>query len=428
MLVGAASSRPGWSPRSSPASSSSPVCGSPRSSAASSSAPATSAKLKTWAQADRGRARRPRRRRRDRRRRRVVGAPRRARPHLGLGPRLRSQRPAASPWPSTCVASSREDAAARPRALPPCARAGPRSRSASRSGRPATSSRASSPTGTGRPRRRCCVDEEDGEVVGFGGVEVAEGFATLTSSGRSSRPATAARSSAASSSTRPSSDRASSTAARASSARSARATSPAACCSSATGFHPRGRPKAVFRLAPEEHRPWPNGPEGVEVRRGDADDLEPALRSLPRDLPRGPLPGRGLARRASRRGSVYLAERDGRTARVPQHRPERPLGLPDRRHRAGALARRRPLPPLARRSQDYWTRAPRRGPRPLGGGRQPPRAPAPAAARASRPGSCCSRTSSGSSAAGGEPCPLRTRPGVGPLGMAAGDTLCMTKV
>ena len=99
-----------------------------------------------------------------------------------------------------------------------------------------------------------------------------------------------------------------------------------------------------------------DGPEGVEVRRGEADDLEPALSLYHATFPEGVFPDDawrdGLAK-----GSVYLAERERHAARVPQRRPERPLGLPDRGHRPGALARRRRFL-LSRVLQDYWTEHP----------------------------------------------------------------------
>jgi ribosomal protein S18 acetylase RimI-like enzyme len=78
------------------------------------------------------------------------------------------------------------------------------------------------------------------------------------------------------------------------------------------GFHPRGPAKAVFRLAPEEHKAVAvaDESEGIEVRRGDAGDLEPALRLYHETFPEGVFPDDawrdGLAR-----GSVYLAERAG---------------------------------------------------------------------------------------------------------------------
>ncbi len=76
------------------------------------------------------------------------------------------------------------------------------------------------------------------------------------------------------------------------------------------GFHPRGPAKAVFRLAPEEHRAATEGPEGVVVRRGGESDLQPALALYHSTFPEGVFPDEawrdGLAK-----GSVYLAERAG---------------------------------------------------------------------------------------------------------------------
>jgi ribosomal protein S18 acetylase RimI-like enzyme len=76
------------------------------------------------------------------------------------------------------------------------------------------------------------------------------------------------------------------------------------------GFHPRGAARAVFRLAPEEHRPVSQGPEDVVIRRGESADLENALGLYHSTFPEGVFPddawGDGLAK-----GSVYLAERDG---------------------------------------------------------------------------------------------------------------------
>lgn len=74
------------------------------------------------------------------------------------------------------------------------------------------------------------------------------------------------------------------------------------------GFHPRGAAKAVFRLAPEEHKAVEEGPAGVEVRRGGVNDLDAALRLYHETFPQGVFPDDswrdGLAE-----GSVYLAER-----------------------------------------------------------------------------------------------------------------------
>ena len=77
-----------------------------------------------------------------------------------------------------------------------------------------------------------------------------------------------------------------------------------------SGFHPRGAAKAVFRLAPEEHRAVAEGPTGVEVRRGEAADLEPALGLYHSTFPEGVFPDEAW-RAGLAKGSVYIAEREG---------------------------------------------------------------------------------------------------------------------
>lgn len=74
------------------------------------------------------------------------------------------------------------------------------------------------------------------------------------------------------------------------------------------GFHPRGPSKAVFRLAPEEHRPTEGGPAGVEVRPGTEQDLTAALALYHETFPDGLFPDEAW-REGLAQGSVYLAER-----------------------------------------------------------------------------------------------------------------------
>lgn len=122
------------------------------------------------------------------------------------------------------------------------------------------------------------------------------------------------------------------------------------------GFHPRGAAKAVFRLAPEEHRAAEEGPEGVEVRRGQADDLEPALTLYHSTFPEGVFPDdawrEGLAK-----GSVYLAERKGTPlAFINIDQSDRWL------YQIGVIAQERSRGVghflLSRVLQDYWTQHP----------------------------------------------------------------------
>ena len=133
------------------------------------------------------------------------------------------------------------------------------------------------------------------------------------------------------------------------------------------GFHPRGPANAVFRLAPEEHKAVADGPEGVEVRRGEADDLEQALALYHATFPEGVFPDEawrdGLAR-----GSVYLAEREGEPLAFlnidPSDRWAYQIGViaQERSRGVGNLL-------LSSVLSDVLGGAPGRGRGPLGGGR-----------------------------------------------------------
>jgi ribosomal protein S18 acetylase RimI-like enzyme len=123
-----------------------------------------------------------------------------------------------------------------------------------------------------------------------------------------------------------------------------------------TGFHPRGAAKAVFRLAPEEHRAVEEGPEGVEVRRGGADDLEPALRLYHATFPEGVFPDDAW-REGLEKGSVYLAERRGAPLAFLNLDPN------DRwAYQIGVIAQERSRGVgrflLSRVLQEYWTEHP----------------------------------------------------------------------
>jgi ribosomal protein S18 acetylase RimI-like enzyme len=122
------------------------------------------------------------------------------------------------------------------------------------------------------------------------------------------------------------------------------------------GFHPRGAAKAVFRLVPEEHKPVAEGPEGVEVRRGEPGDLDAALSLYHETFPEGVFPDdawrEGLAK-----GSVHLAERgDAVLAFVnldPSDRWAYQIGVVARERSRGVG---RYL--LSRVLEEYWTERP----------------------------------------------------------------------
>jgi ribosomal protein S18 acetylase RimI-like enzyme len=205
------------------------------------------------------------------------------------------------------------------------------------------------------PESTLLVDVEDGEVVGFGGVEVARAFEHADLFGPLIAPgfrgqklgselldASVAiavehgrRSVVASVGPRNISGR---------------------LLLEHSGFHPRGAAKAVFRLAPEEHRAMSEGPAGVEVRRGEAGDLEPALHLYHTTFPEGVFPDDawrgGLAK-----GSVYLAERGGEPLAFlhidANDRWAYQIGVveQERSHGVGRFL-------LSRALQDYWQEHP----------------------------------------------------------------------
>jgi ribosomal protein S18 acetylase RimI-like enzyme len=159
------------------------------------------------------------------------------------------------------------------------------------------------------PESTLLVDEEDGHVVGFGGVEVAKGFPHADLFGPVIAPGYRGQklgselldASVAIAVEHGRGSVVGSVGPRNISGRM---------LLEHRGFHTRGPAKAVFRLAPEEHKEVTEGPEGVEVRRGKAEDLGPALSLYHSTFPEGVFPDdawrEGLAK-----GSVYLAERKG---------------------------------------------------------------------------------------------------------------------
>jgi GNAT superfamily N-acetyltransferase len=78
------------------------------------------------------------------------------------------------------------------------------------------------------------------------------------------------------------------------------------------GFEPRGAARAVFRLTRADHRSVENGPAGARVRRGTPGDLDAALRLYHECFPRGVFPDRAWGA-AVERGFIWLLEEaDGR--------------------------------------------------------------------------------------------------------------------
>lgn len=118
-------------------------------------------------------------------------------------------------------------------------------------------------------------------------------------------------------------------------------------------FHVLGSAKAVFRLAPGDHRRAEEKPEGVEVRRGTPDDLEAAIRLYHACFPDGVFPDESW-REALARGTVWLAESDEQLLAFldidPSDRWAYHIGVVES-ERARGLGRFL----LSRALDDYWT-------------------------------------------------------------------------
>ena len=156
------------------------------------------------------------------------------------------------------------------------------------------------------PEETLLVDEEDGEVVGFGGVEVSRGwddadlFGPLVDArfrgqklGRALLDEALARARARE-------------AKRVIAALGTRNRSGAMLLESA-GFRPAERADAVFRLARKDHHPVEHVPAGVEFRTGVRDDLSAAYRLYKECFPDGNFPEHAW-RAGLESGMVYLAE------------------------------------------------------------------------------------------------------------------------
>jgi ribosomal protein S18 acetylase RimI-like enzyme len=76
------------------------------------------------------------------------------------------------------------------------------------------------------------------------------------------------------------------------------------------GFRAFGSASAIFRVTPEDHRPIEQGPAGVTVRRGRPSDLGATLALYRECFPDGSFPDRAWET-GLRDGTVYLAESAG---------------------------------------------------------------------------------------------------------------------
>lgn len=157
---------------------------------------------------------------------------------------------------------------------------------------------------TPRAEETLVVVEDDGEVVGFGGIEVAAGDGSADLFG----PLVERRSQGRRLGTRLLEH-------SIALARTHRSPSLVAAVGTRnergrallarSGFKTRGRPQAMYVLRPQEHRPARDAPSGIRVRRAVAGDLERVLALRDECWPEGPFPGTWPA--SVERGFVWVA-------------------------------------------------------------------------------------------------------------------------
>ncbi len=122
------------------------------------------------------------------------------------------------------------------------------------------------------------------------------------------------------------------------------------------GFRQLEAASAIFRITRSDHRPVDPGPSGVTVRRGAPDDLETALRLYRECFPGGKFPDSAW-RAGLEAGTVYLAEAEGVALAVvdidPSDRWIYHLGVTEseRSHGVGSYI-------LSRALVDYWENHP----------------------------------------------------------------------
>jgi ribosomal protein S18 acetylase RimI-like enzyme len=118
------------------------------------------------------------------------------------------------------------------------------------------------------------------------------------------------------------------------------------------GFQQLETANAIFRIARGDHRPVDPGPAGVTVRTGEPADLDTALRLYRECFPGGKFPDSAW-RTGLRAGTVYLAEAEGEAFAVvdidPSDRWIYHLGVTEseRSHGVGSYI-------LSRALVDYW--------------------------------------------------------------------------
>jgi ribosomal protein S18 acetylase RimI-like enzyme len=164
------------------------------------------------------------------------------------------------------------------------------------------------------PEETLLVAEEEGRVVGFGGVELPSGFDHAELFGP--LVATAVRGHKLATELLESSiERARGGTATAVFASVGTRNAGGQILLERHAFRPRGAPQATYRLRPSDHRPVGAAPNGVEVRLASDADLDAALELYRECFPDGRFPAAVWRENISRR-SVYAAEEADRLVAV----------------------------------------------------------------------------------------------------------------
>jgi ribosomal protein S18 acetylase RimI-like enzyme len=159
------------------------------------------------------------------------------------------------------------------------------------------------------PGETLLVDERDGDVIGFGGVEVSPGWEHADLFGPLVAPAFRGHK-LGTILLEASLERAEARGAERVLASVGTRNPVGRLLLERAGFQRRGRASAIFRLSPSDHKPVAGGPRGLSIRRGTSDDLETALELYRECFPEGVFPDAAW-REGLDEGTVYLAESEG---------------------------------------------------------------------------------------------------------------------
>jgi ribosomal protein S18 acetylase RimI-like enzyme len=164
------------------------------------------------------------------------------------------------------------------------------------------------------PAETLMVDEQDGDVIGFGGVEVSEGWEHADLFGPLVAPAHRGQKLGTvllEASIERAEDRGATRILAAVGARNLNGR----ILLERAGFETRGTAAAVFRLNPSDHRPAAEAPRGILVRRGQPQDLAASLELYRECFPDGVFP-ESAWREDLADGVVFLGESGGESRAI----------------------------------------------------------------------------------------------------------------